>query len=309
MELTSRPYAGPADQRLMAALVRDSLAENLHIMDLPYRLSSWALDDPQNCSLWFDLSGRLVGWALMLTPMWSVDLVCLPGDGAADTYAQMLAWADARARAALGTPSGRPIWFVNVREDQRQRRALLEASGFRDQSYVDPDPWRKVFLRHTGAPAVAGAAALSGFTIRPLAGPVEVDAYVALHRAAFGSPNMTAEWRRRTLDRPEYDPELDLVALDSAGSLLGFCIGWYAAAGPGGQAGGQIEPIGVLPGGQRRGVGRALAGEVLRRLYRRGARAVYVETDETDPGTLAFYESLGFQICWRVPVYRKDYAG
>jgi hypothetical protein len=56
-------------------------------------------------------------------------------------------------------------------------------------------------------------------TIRPLAGEAEVEAYVALHRTVFESKSMTAEWRARTLRRPEHIFDLDLVAV----ALDGLC--------------------------------------------------------------------------------------
>ena len=51
----------------------------------------------------------------------------------------------------------------------------------------------------------------AGFSIRPLKGQSEVAAYVDLHQTAFGTKNMTLEWRRRTLQQPAYRPDLDIV--------------------------------------------------------------------------------------------------
>ena len=47
----------------MAALAQAFPAENLHVVDLPYRLSSWALDDPDNVGLWLNEHGELRAWA------------------------------------------------------------------------------------------------------------------------------------------------------------------------------------------------------------------------------------------------------
>jgi uncharacterized protein YfaA (DUF2138 family) len=49
----------------MEALTREFHAENLHVVDLPYRLSSWALDDPENVRLWTDAEGRLLAWIVL----------------------------------------------------------------------------------------------------------------------------------------------------------------------------------------------------------------------------------------------------
>lgn len=249
----------------------------------------------------------MIAWALMQVPMWTIDYAYLPTIDAS-IHGHILSWADTRALAMLGTPSGHTIWFVNVRDSQRTRMQALEAAGFADQANVANDPWRKVFLKRTPHAPIPSGAPPTGITIRPLAGLNEVDAYVDLHRAAFGSTNMTHEWRSRVLRRPEYRADLDLVAVTEEGQLVGFCVGWFDAAGTNGQPCGQIEPMGVHPAFQRRGLGRALLVEALQRFYRAGAAAVDVEADETNGGAMACYQSVGFQIADRVLVCRKDYS-
>lgn len=63
MTYSTRVYTGEADKQAMIELVYAHPAGNLRVVDLPYRLSSWALDDPQNARLWFDAAGRLAAWA------------------------------------------------------------------------------------------------------------------------------------------------------------------------------------------------------------------------------------------------------
>jgi len=67
-----------------------------------------------------------------------------------------------------------------------------------------------------------------GFSIRSLVGVNDVDAWVALHRAAFGTQNMTVEYRLAMLDAPGYDPELDLVVMASGGELSAYCVGFIS---------------------------------------------------------------------------------
>jgi len=52
MAVGQRRFGGAADIQAMTALARASAADNLHVVDLPYRFSSWALDDPANVGLW-----------------------------------------------------------------------------------------------------------------------------------------------------------------------------------------------------------------------------------------------------------------
>ncbi len=132
-----------------------------------------------------------------------------------------------------------------------------------------------------------------GFTIRSLRGSSEVPAYVALHRAAFGTLNMTEDWRARTLEHPAHQRALDLVAEDEMGQLAGFCIGWMSEIN--GVKTGQIEPLGVLPDFQARGLGRALLLETLRRMRELGAVNILIDAESYNPGSQHLYESVGFR--------------
>lgn len=299
-----REFTGDADLRAMAALACAHPGEHLHTVDLPYRFSSWALDDPANARLWVDRDGRPLAWAVLQTPFWTVDCACRD-DADEGLFRQVLAWADRRAGQVLNTPHGRPCWFVNVFAGQAGRIRDLEAAGFANQAAVAVDAWSKVWMRHAG-PGAAGAPP-TGFTLRPLAGESEVDAYVELHCAVFGARNMSGAWRARTLRQPGYRPDLDLVAVAPDGRLAAFCVGWLRADEAGGR--GQVEPLGVHADFRGRGLGRAILAEGLRRLYSAGARQVFVETDNYRDAAFALYSAGGFRVLHDVLVFRKDYAG
>jgi ribosomal protein S18 acetylase RimI-like enzyme len=143
-----------------------------------------------------------------------------------------------------------------------------------------------------------------GFAIRPLAGQREVEAYVELQRAVFGSKNMTPEWRARTLRQREYIPDLDLVAAAPDGRLAAFCICWLADV-PGLGTCGQVEPLGVHDDFRGVGLGRAILCEGLRRLRAHGAEKIYMETDRFRNAALGLYESAGFRVIRDVWVYRR----
>lgn len=65
MALTQRAYSNEADKHLMSALARRCSESSLHVVDLPYRLSSWAFDEPENIRLWFDENRQLAAWAAL----------------------------------------------------------------------------------------------------------------------------------------------------------------------------------------------------------------------------------------------------
>lgn len=299
------PFSGESDVQSMMALARATAADNVHVVDLPYRLSSWALDDPHNAGLWLDAAGRLLAWAVVQSPFWTIDYAYDAGAAPA-LHGAILAWAGERARGLLSTPSGRPCWFVNAFAGQEERLRDLAGAGFACQADVGEDSWSKVLLGRPARVPVADEPPPAGFTVRPLAGEIEVGAYVDLHRTVFESKNMTTPWRLHILRRPEYRPELDLVAVAPDGRLAAFCICWLdRRLDP---PRGQIEPLGVHPGFRGLGLARAILAEGLRRLHLGGAEEVLVETDRHRNPALALYQSAGFFPLRDVLVYRKDYG-
>ena len=306
MKIGQREFSGETDKQAMIALAHVFPTDNLHVVDLPYRLSSWALDYPDNIGLWVNAEGQLLAWAVMQTPFWTIDYAYHP-DADTNLHRQLLAWVDHRARQALDTPSGRPSWFVMVFASQTDRIRDLEEVGFASQANAGEDSWSKVLMQRSAQIPVADYALPAGFIIRPLAGENEVEAYVQLHRTVFESKNMTAEWRTRTLRRPEYLSDLDLVAVAPDGRLAAFCVCWLNNNSEE-KPSGQIEPLGVHEDFHKLGLGRAILSEGLRRLYLCGADRIYVETDKYRNAALELYEAVGFRLIQDVLVYRKDYG-
>ncbi|MBN1658318.1 MAG: GNAT family N-acetyltransferase [Anaerolineae bacterium] len=306
MDIIQRGFHGAPDLAAMADLAHRFPADNEHVADLPWRLSSWALDDAGNVGLWLDGHGHLLAWAVMQKPFWTIDYALKP---AADMklHRDVLAWADSRARDLLDAGQGLPAWFIHLFAHHTARRRNLEEAGFADQADRGEDSWSKVLMGRPASDPWPDSPVPPGYTIRPLAGESEVEAYVALHRAAFGTTNMTPEWRARTLRHPEYVPDLDLVAVAPDGSLAAFCVAWLDRMSHR-EVSGQIEPLGVHDEHRRLGLGRAILREALRRLHQHGARTVYVETDNYRDGALATYESAGFCVVHDVVVYGKYYA-
>ena len=97
MKIIQRAYAGAVDQQPTMALAHVRPADNLHVVDQPYRFSSWALDEPDNVQLWVDEQEQVVAWVVMQTPFWSIDYACHPSVSD-EVHPQLLAWADQRAR-------------------------------------------------------------------------------------------------------------------------------------------------------------------------------------------------------------------
>jgi ribosomal protein S18 acetylase RimI-like enzyme len=303
MKLFQYPFLGEVDKYKMSTLARDFAPVNLHVIDLPYRFSSWALDDAENIRLWFDGHEQLMGWAVLQAPFWTIDYVFHP-QVEAQLHPEILAWADQRARAVMQTSFGRPAWFAMVFEEQTDRIRVLEQAGFQCQADVGEDSWSKVLMRRsTPTPVKRYKPRAAKFTVRPLAGTGEVEAYVELQRAVFGSKNMTTEWRTRTLKHPAYKRDLDIVVEAPDGRLAAFCICWFDEK----SGDGHVEPLGCHDDFRQHALGRVALSEGIQRLQALGAKNIFVETDNYRNTAFRLYESFDFEVIKKVLVYRKDY--
>ena len=289
MAITQHAFRGVEDMPLIFDLVRSQPPSCRHVIDLPWRLSSPAINEGRDAAYWRDATGRVVGFAAWQYYWAALDFFIQPDLSADEAQAvadALFTWADGRFRER-DAERGRPLpYSVEFRDDDHARRQLCMTHGFLLDEHDD-----YVSLTHSLTALAPVPGLPDGFSLRLLQGELEAVPYAALHRAAFASDSMTPDWRARTLRMPQYRADLDLVVITSAGELAGFCVGWYEPA----RRMAQIEPIGVHPRYQQHGLARTLLLETLHRFKRLGAESAIIETDlERTPARRA-YESVGFQ--------------
>ena len=291
MALLMRPSAGDADLPLIADLILAAPPTSRHLVDFPWRLSSPTLPSGSDACLWAASDGTLAGFAAWQVWWAALDIYIRPGPHRAETEEAIFAWAREHFRA-LDAERGHPLpYWAKAREDDDEQLALLARHGYtleQDFAYV-------MLSRPLNEPLPLPSLP-TGFAIRPLKGEQEVDAYVALHRRAFASTSMTSAWRARSLRMPQYQSDLDLVAVTPDGQLAGFCVGWVAAE----RRVAQIEPFGVDPAFQGQGLARALLLDLFGRCKALGAEQALVETESSRSPARHAYESVGFR-----PLYRS----
>lgn len=291
ISFTTRPLSDAADFARIADLMRSAPPATRHLVDYPWRLAAAIPRFDADTWCCVDAGGELLGFAAWQTPWATLDFLIRPGPLAAEVEAVLFTSAEDRFRA-LDRERGRPLpYWVDARADDADRLALAAHQGFT----LDDDFEYTQFQRPLTLP-IFPSAPPAGYTIRPLGGAAEADAYAALHRAAFGSAAMTSDWRHRTLSMPAYRPDLDLVAVAPDGILAGFCVGWLDLP----RRIGQVEPMGTHPDHQRRGLGRALLDELFRRFATLGATTAIVETETGRSPAEAFYPAAGFRPAHRV---------
>jgi len=283
---SSRAFASEADYAPMRRLLVESLARTgLPVYATIGNLDWWrvAEDDPRSIyqtQLWFD-GDRLIAFAWPIEGQ--VDILVHPDYPRLHDAA--LTWSESyfAAQAAEGAVAPWVAWAFT---SDAARIAALESRGYRktDRGLVlytqpVPDPAPEPVLPH-------------GYTIRAVQGLAEVEKRVAVQRAAFESTWMTAERHARVRNSPTYRPELDLVVVAPDGEFAAFVLLWYDEA----NRLGIFEPLGVAVAYQRRGLGRAIMAEGLRRLAALGARVAGVETGIAHQAARRLYETSGFSL-------------
>ena len=124
-------------------------------------------------------------------------------------------------------------------------------------------------------------------------GPAHADRLAALHADGFDAPWDAAEFAA-LLDQPG-------VFAIALGEAFVLCRVVADEA--------EILTIAVRPSSRRRGLGRNLMDEALRRLYRDRVASCFLEVDPDNGSAIALYRSLGFAVVGERKGYYRRAAG
>jgi GNAT superfamily N-acetyltransferase len=134
----------------------------------------------------------------------------------------------------------------------------------------------------------------AGYTLRSMGDTSEIPARSWLSWKAFHSDEPDDhyqgwDWYPRVQSAPLYRRDLDLVAVAADGELASFCTLWFDDV----TRTASFEPVGTHPNHQKKGVGKALMTEGLKRVKHLGATLATVGSYSVRAGAL--YESIGFK--------------
>ncbi|HTK15733.1 MAG TPA: mycothiol synthase, partial [Acidimicrobiia bacterium] len=244
------------------------------------------LEAPGIDSVGFLIDGRAYVHVARDEARWIAGTIRLPDARGGATTSTLLDAAVAHVRAHGG---GRLECWVFGAEDADD--ISFHAAGFTTTRELYE---MRVALPLDEAPAWPAEVAVRTFE----RGRDEAD-WLRVNNVAFvGHPDQ-GSWTMATLEQriaqPWFDPDLFLLAIDDNG-IAGFNWLKLHDARPPDPELGEIYVIGVDPRAQGTGVGRALAIAGLRAVYDRGVAIGILFVAADNPGALALYRSLGFEV-------------
>ena len=278
----------PADLETFAALRLGRTPSPADTGALARWLAQPNIDAERDCMLAFNDDGAPAGFACLIQePAVGRGVLEMNGSnqhrggGAGDALLKEVV---ERARTA-----GLNVLQVDVPESDEARRKAFEERGW---AHIRTH----LHLRREGTEP-ANVPVPDGMTLR-LAKPADAPAVTDVQNTAFtGSwgyaPNTPEEIAYRIFELPDLRPD-PVVLLEEDGSLVGYCWCHREAA----DAPGIVGMVGVLPGLQGKGLGRAVTGAGMDALLELGSPGLEITVDSENPPAIRVYESLGFVLDW-----------
>jgi mycothiol synthase len=184
--------------------------------------------------------------------------------------------------------SGKESLLVWVGANDSDRKKILEQTGFQRSKFLAEHMRRRDYclpIPETHLP--------DGYIIRSLGGESEHPARSWLSWKVFHPDEPDEkyhgwEWYKNVQNTPMYQRDLDIVAVAQDGELAAFCTVWYDEL----TQTAVFEPVGTHPAHKKRGLGKSVMAEGLRRAHQKGATLATVSSYSA--AAHALYESMGF---------------
>jgi mycothiol synthase len=287
MSLYHRQPYQPEDLESLFDLVRSRPVQR--VWDFPSLADlRELLYSPVHAAVWRDRGQETAAYCILLEGDTYASLVFETRGAEIQLLEEVIAWG-VETCAVFYTGAADAL-NAGAGEAQTARIAALERQGFIRL------PENGVRMERDLRAPIPSAALPTGYGLRGSRGEDESAAWVALHRAAFGTQNMTLDDRQAMLSQPDYDMELDLVATAPSGELAAyvFCSFDRAVIAASGLNAGFTDPVGTHPDHQRRGLAKALLLEGLRRLRQRGMDFARLSTTSANLAMQAAARSAGY---------------
>jgi len=188
-----------------------------------------------------------------------------------------------------------------------QARQMLKARGAKKAAGLRLDGWMEKLYLSAGFQYVLDVVVLSRSRRPPapaaLPGPARIRRAQAQDYPAIASTDLAAfapPWQlspgvlHAALAQADY-----LTVVEADGEIAGYQLTTPS------QEGAHLARLAIAPRWQGRGLGRALVADLTAYYDRRGARAITVNTQNTNAASLAVYQSAGFELSGaRFPMFQ-----
>jgi GNAT superfamily N-acetyltransferase len=178
------------------------------------------------------------------------------------------------------------IAWVNA--DDLLHKDILTKCGYTRSKFKAEHMRRRSFSQ-----PIPDSAPSNGYIVRALGDESELPARSWLSWKVFHPDEPDEkyqgwEWYRNVQRVPIYRRDLDILAVAPGGEFAAFCTVWFDDI----TRTAVFEPVGTHPDHQKRGLGKAVMSEGLRRAQKLGATLATVSS--YSKGAHALYDSMGF---------------
>ncbi|MDJ1175380.1 GNAT family N-acetyltransferase [Roseofilum capinflatum] len=311
LTLTMRPYQGETDLPPLADLLNlcrkvDQIDYTTSVQDLRSWFNAPKGDPKDNVRLWENETGQIVGYShCQKGSTEEVEdvffrFVVHPNLRNQGLEEDMLAWGERRV-----VEIGKSLIRTSTRNTNRDRQHFLETNGYQlHRRFFSMERSLHLPIPEPSVP--------DGFSIRLYKGESEAEAWVEMFNQSFidhwNFNPCTLEEQLYYIQAPDYQADMDWVAVSPNGQLAAFCYcnidkednrqrncqeGW-------------VNLLGTRRGFRRQGLGRAILLTGLHSLQKAGMKVAKLGVDSTNPnGALQLYESVGFQLLHTNLIYGK----
>lgn len=298
MEWISRNYSNEEDLWRIRTFLRDVLLLNSRtqrswdVMRFDYWVAHvnrniFKMPLEETIFLWETKQGEIMG-VLQADSPGEVFLHLHPRHQSPELETDMIATAEANL-AGPGSEGGRQLYVWTLQEHVWRQNYLQQRGYVRSGS---PEYMRRRRM-DLPLPEVKPAA---GYQIHAMRDGLELVERCYASGLGFHPDDIMyavnnrkdVTWYHNIQKAPLYRQDLDLVAVDEEGRVASFCTAWFDDY----TRTAIFEPVATVPDHQRRGLGRALLAEGLRRLKELGTLVAFVGSYSASAGAL--YEAAGF---------------
>jgi mycothiol synthase len=252
---------------------------NIYHMDLQDVISLWELDGQLVAMLNPDMPGEVF---FQVHPAYrNAELLCQMLDTAEEKLAHQI-------------EGGKKELIAWVNEEDALHKDILTQRGYIRSAFKAEHMRRRALTQPASSPCgIPDAITPSGYTVRALGDESELPARSWLSWKVFHPDEPDEkyqgwEWYKNVQRVPLYNRDLDIVAVAPDGELAAFCTVWVDDV----TRTAVFEPVGTHPNHQKRGLGKAVMSEGLRRAQKLGATLASVSS--YSEGAHALYASMGF---------------